>query len=371
MKTPILSIDDNPVNLELIEAALDAEFEVISSDGNDSIVELIEKHHPKIILLDIMLEGKSGFDVCKQIRQSDLDPNIVVIFVSSLTTPEDKITAYKVGGDDYVCKPVQIAELRQKLRTVEKRMKALESLSEQIQYATQSAFASMRQASELGQLVNFLEQALEAQSMSDLFALIANYSESLGVEVSCLLRTEFESQKFPVNGISTLESEVLDLGRNADRIMEFGRKILFNSSYATIVAKGLHAYDEEKLGRFKDNFAVLLKIIDSRLSYIENLQFRQNERRRALDLLKKNLAIGFSTIKTEIVEQDNQVQKILTEFAESLSKRIMMLGLDEEQEVEIRATMEELKDSLTDCMDSSVVIDRELEKISVKLNEIN
>ena len=154
IKTKILSIDDNNQNLTLIEQVLNDDFDIVSSDGNSPIIELILKEQPQIILLDINLEGKSGYDLCKELRCSNVDEDIIVIFVSALSTVDDKLVAYANGGDDYISKPVDIVELCHKLKRVEKRLKEANSLKVRATRASNMAFISMKAKLKFRGLIN-------------------------------------------------------------------------------------------------------------------------------------------------------------------------------------------------------------------------
>ena len=108
----ILVVDDEPQNVELMEAILqDAEYEVFSAFGGEEAMALAHEKRPDLIILDLMMPGLSGFEVCARIKMDPQTGGIPVLFVTALNQMADKERALAVGGDDFVTKPVQYAEL--------------------------------------------------------------------------------------------------------------------------------------------------------------------------------------------------------------------------------------------------------------------
>jgi len=371
VKTKILSVDDNAQNRKVIELALEKQFDVVSSDGNDPFVELVSVEQPKIILLDIMLEGKTGFDLCKSLRDSDENSDIVVIFVSALHSIEDKLKAYAMGGDDYICKPVDIFELNEKLKGIEKRISNKEQLSEQCKQASNVAFTLMKNASELGLLISFFTDSLHISSTDELYQKIVGFFEQFDIKFSLEFRLDNKHIHFPLNINSTLESEILELGRSAPRIVTFGNNILFNSPWCSILVKHLPVDDDDFVGRVRDHFAILLSIVDSRLMYIDSENKRKNERENALTSLSTALAKNFGEIKQSILTQENDLLKLLSELTMNMDQKTLALGLSEEQEVELTALFEETKEQFLEVIGTSVMVDNKLRDITQLLSNIH
>lgn len=370
-KTRVLSIDDNLQNRRVIELALQEHFDVISSDGNSPFVELVSDTQPKIILLDIMLEGKTGFDLCSELRDSMDCPDTYVVFVSALTSVSDKLIAYASGGDDYICKPVNIEELQKKLKAIEKRISDKEQIVAQCTNASNIAFTSMKQASELGMLISFFNDSLEISTEEQLYTMIADFFNQFDVSFSLEFRLENETTQYPLNTLAPLELEILELGRSGQRIINFGNNILFNSKWCSILIKHISMDDEAFIGRIRDNFAILLSIIDSRLMLMDSENRRINERKKALESISKALAINFSDIKKSILSQESELLKLLSELTSNLDQKSISMGLTEEQESELTGFFEETKDKFFDAIGSSVAIENSLQNINRLLMKVN
>jgi two-component system cell cycle response regulator len=108
----ILVVDDEPQNLELIEAILQAaDYEVFLASGGEEALALAHEKRPDLIILDLMMAGLSGFEVCARVKMDPQTGGTPVLFVTALNQIADKERALAVGGDDFLTKPVQYAEL--------------------------------------------------------------------------------------------------------------------------------------------------------------------------------------------------------------------------------------------------------------------
>lgn len=114
-KYKIMIVDDEPDILELLEKSLAIEgFQnIIKIDNGLSAVDSCRKLQPDMMILDVMLPGIDGYEVCKQIREFSHCP---VLFLSSKNDELDKILGLAVGGDDYVTKPFSPKEVAYRVK---------------------------------------------------------------------------------------------------------------------------------------------------------------------------------------------------------------------------------------------------------------
>lgn len=108
----ILIVDDTPNNLRLLSKTLMNEGYQVRCAINGAMALLtIKTKIPDLILLDINMPDIDGFEVCQQLKESELTQDIPVIFISALDSISDKVKAFEVGGVDYICKPFKIPEV--------------------------------------------------------------------------------------------------------------------------------------------------------------------------------------------------------------------------------------------------------------------
>ena len=103
---------------------------VLESESGEIALEMVEKYNPEVIILDIMLPGIDGFEVCKKIRQSK--PEVIIIMLTARGQDLDKITGLELGADDYMVKPFNPLELVARIKTILRRAGNIKNNNEQI-----------------------------------------------------------------------------------------------------------------------------------------------------------------------------------------------------------------------------------------------
>nr|WP_246861056.1 response regulator transcription factor [Bacillus sp. REN3] len=117
----VLVVEDDPKIRTLVKIYLTNEgYEVIEADNGIDAQELIEKYDPCILVLDLMLPGKSGEEVCSWLR-NDLESMMPVIMLTAKASEKSRIEGFKLGADDYVVKPFSPAELMVRIEAVLRR----------------------------------------------------------------------------------------------------------------------------------------------------------------------------------------------------------------------------------------------------------
>src|SRR4051812_9608463 len=120
MKTKILIVEDDPHILLGLEEVLKSEgFDVASCNRGDHALDCIAKNKPALILLDVMLPGLSGYDICKQLRSRKLVTPILMLTAKGQEI--DKVVGLDLGADDYVTKPFGVRELLARIQALLRR----------------------------------------------------------------------------------------------------------------------------------------------------------------------------------------------------------------------------------------------------------
>lgn len=118
-KTKILLVDDDPNISQLIQLYLVKEgFEVASASRGDEAVKMFKSDPPSLMLLDVMLPGMDGWQVCREIRKVS---NIPIIMLTAKDETFDKVLGLELGADDYIVKPFETKELVARIKAVLRR----------------------------------------------------------------------------------------------------------------------------------------------------------------------------------------------------------------------------------------------------------
>jgi two-component system sensor kinase FixL len=114
----VLLVDDNPTNLEVLYQTLDGHgYRLLAARGGEAALGIIDDTSPTLILLDIMMPGMDGFQVCERLKARPETADIAVIFLSALGDTDTKVKGFELGAVDYISKPFQAAEIVARVAT--------------------------------------------------------------------------------------------------------------------------------------------------------------------------------------------------------------------------------------------------------------
>lgn len=115
----VLVVDDRELNLELISDYLTGvECDVITAMDGNSALALVERRAPDLILLDVMMPGLDGFEVCRRLKSDPRHRLLPVCLITALSQSSDRLTGLDAGADDFIVKPVDRVELVARVRSL-------------------------------------------------------------------------------------------------------------------------------------------------------------------------------------------------------------------------------------------------------------
>ncbi|MDD5370280.1 MAG: response regulator [Anaerolineaceae bacterium] len=137
----ILVVDDTPVNLGVVVNYLESYgFDIRIARSGKTALKRVKYSQPDIILLDILMPGMDGFETCRQLKSQEATKDIPVIFMTSLTSIEDKVKGFSAGAVDYVTKPLNQEEVLARVKThlhLQDLTLSLQEKNEQLQLSNQ------------------------------------------------------------------------------------------------------------------------------------------------------------------------------------------------------------------------------------------
>jgi len=113
----VLIVDDTEENVDILVEALGDDYELSVAMDGKSVLEYIKFNTPDIILLDIMMPGISGYEVCSQLKANPVTEEIPIIFLSAMTDIESKKRGFELGAVDYITKPFNVYEVQARVNT--------------------------------------------------------------------------------------------------------------------------------------------------------------------------------------------------------------------------------------------------------------
>ncbi len=127
MSARVLVVDDILPNVKLLEAKLSCEYyDVITATSGQEALEKVENENPDIVLLDVMMPGMDGFEVCTRIKSNIETAHIPVVMVTALTDVQDKVRGLEAGADDFLSKPINDTALMARVRSLARLKMAMD-----------------------------------------------------------------------------------------------------------------------------------------------------------------------------------------------------------------------------------------------------
>ncbi len=116
-KPKLLLVDDQPINIQVMHQIFGGDYQVFMATNGPQAVALCQSNPPDLVLLDIVMPGMDGFEVCSLLKASDLTCNIPVIFVTAHTDAAQETHGLSLGAVDFIAKPVNPAVVRARVKT--------------------------------------------------------------------------------------------------------------------------------------------------------------------------------------------------------------------------------------------------------------
>lgn len=173
MSARVLVVDDILPNVKLLEAKLTSEYyDVLTATSGKEALEKAESEKPDIILLDVMMPGMDGFEVCTRIKENPAMAHIPIVMVTALTDVQDKVRGLESGADDFLSKPINDIALMSRVRSLVRLKMALdewrirENTANQLGVVDQSSNV-MAQSVEKAAILLIEDKSFEAEKISD------------------------------------------------------------------------------------------------------------------------------------------------------------------------------------------------------------
>lgn len=113
----ILIVDDEPANLRVLRSVLQSHYRLAFARDGEEALQVAMKERPALMLLDVMMPGMSGYEVCRRMQEDESLAGVPVIFITALNEAEDEARAFEAGGVDFITKPISPPVVRARVRT--------------------------------------------------------------------------------------------------------------------------------------------------------------------------------------------------------------------------------------------------------------
>lgn len=369
-RTTIFLVDDSASARQLLQLSLENDFEIESFETGSSCLKRLEECVPHVFLLDVELPDTDGYELCRLIRSRAGMEHVPVIFVSAQSDLESCLKGYDAGGSDYVSKPFQVAELRQKI-DVQRRMalKHAEASEAHQNLADARRFTSLLCANldEYAVLLNFMRELNACATRPDAARSVLSVMRSFQLEAVVQLRFDGSDLNLNSEGEARpVEVAVVNQMRGMGRLVQFQKRCVCNYDVVTILIHNMPIDDPDKCGRLRDHIAIVGEALDAK---IHTMQTQKSLDRTQWGVRQVAQSLHAALRKFSDRYQHAQAEgTLLTQsIYDELTRTFAHLGLSDEQEDEIQQTVRRRIDQLLDLYDLGGDLKATLKKLTDKM----
>lgn len=363
----VFVVDDDAIILDVLRATLAAECELHTFASAEACLSALADVKPDLFLLDVSMPVMDGYALCRQLKDDWDTQDIPVVFISASDNNETRMLCYEAGGDDFIQKPFDPAELLSKLGVAGRILAEKKALREQAGYAQRTAMAAMVSMGELGVVLQFLSKSFACNTLDELAAALLDAMQQYDLQAAVQMRIGDEVLTLSHNGRNvTLEVSVLNHVRESGRIFQFKSRCVFNYGQVTLLVKNMPLEDAERCGRIRDNGALLAEGADARLRAIET-EMLAARRRAGIESALPRLYSTLDGVQANYRRNCFELTQVMIDFQEQLAKAFISLGLMERQEEQLSSMANDFVTRLVGTQDASLEIVGHLEALAEDL----
>ncbi|TQV73995.1 response regulator [Aliikangiella marina] len=368
-KKSILIVDDSPSEIRIIMEVLKSDYAVVATTNGEEALTKIEENKPDLVLLDVNMEPMDGYEVCEKIRETDEE--LPVIFISSNNSTEEILKGFQVGGFDYLVKPIDPVILPKKIITLLEQRDKHESVVEEKQLTSQMAMDALRNAGELGTIIDFMKKAVTINTSNELANLLLEATDSMQLNCTILIENSLSSVSVSkAQSVNPLETELMQRARNAnDRLLDCGRRVFAHFESVVILVKNMPD-DASLRGRLLDHILIMAECAHGLNMKCEQEAIAVDQRTTRI---RESLREALGTIK-EI--QDFQTthkessQSIMDKLLIDVEEQFFTMGLTEEQENMLMDLLTARSKESLEHFEKGLEVDEQMRNIAKNLSQI-
>lgn len=327
----ICIVEPDEIERDLLFGILEEDYKVETySDGMDMLATLTPEQ-PTLVILETLLPGPTGYEVCQMIYDEYSNCVTRVIFLSAKTSVEERIKGMEAGADDYINKPYDIPEISAKVRSAIDILNSKVGMKQQLDYASLTAFQAMSAQSEMGIIMRGVQGVIEAHSFEELCDAV--FSCLAAFEIKSTLYYEVSHEPVfiasPGRATTSMEQEIIIVVRKSQRIWTKGHRCVFTFGDTSLLVLNMPE-DQEKAGRLRDSLCFLMEAFDVKTDAINKQQALVDAENWQHSV--RDITTLLSKASYDLQDSVSVSTSTICNMMQDLEMLLPSLGLEEDQE---------------------------------------
>mgnify|MGYP001263513377 CR=1 FL=1 len=366
----VFVVDDDATSRLLLAGLLEDDCAVEVFPSGATCLDRVRSVRPDMFLLDVKMPAMDGHELCRRLKAGSETQAIPVTFVSARDSIEERLAAYEAGGDDYIVKPFEPQELRNKVRVAERIIEEKRLLGERAGFAQRTALSAMAGMSELGVVIHFLSHSFTCAGLRQIGNALLDALQHYDLQGAVQLRLGGEILSLGTGGPNLpLEASILKHVSTAGRVFQFKSRCVFNYGRITLMVHNMPESASERAGRLRDNISILAEGADARLQAIE-LERQNSCREQGVLRALPKVHGALEAVQANYRRNCFQLTQLMIGYEEALAKSFVSLGLTEAQEEFLTGMARDYMQKMVAAQDQSLGIVRSLEGVARTLEEL-
>lgn len=369
-KRRVFIVDDDVILLEILDNALPEDFDRELFTSGEACLARVAELRPDIIILDLTLPGIDGYEVCRRLKEDFETQDIPILFVSAQDNIETQLLCYEAGGNDFILKPFDPAQLVHKLRVAGRILAEKQALNEQAGYAQRTAMSAIVSMGELGVVLQFLSKSFACKTVEELALAAIEAMRQYDLNAAVQIRLGKNSLSLSQNGRNVpLEVSVLNHVCHSGRIFQLKTHCVFNYGHVTLMVNNMPVEDPDRCGRIRDNGALLAEGADARMKAIEAETLAQG-RRAGIEAAIPHVHDTLDAVQASYRRNSLEMTQVMIEFQEELVKSYIHLGLSQGQEEFMTSMTSEFMQRMVGAQDESLATVAQLKGLALLMENL-
>jgi len=361
--TRILCVDDDEIIQDVILTLLSDDYEMLAVDSGSECLRVVGEFRPDIILMDVQMPGPDGYETCTRLKAAEETREIPVIFVSALSSAEERLAGYNAGGDDYITKPFDDNELRHKVRRTLDNVRRMESLK-------QGRRQALTANTELALISRFMHKTLSCHTADELAVRVLDVLGGFGLDGSVQFCIDRQPRYWSTHGnIGPLEQAALDYILEHGKLNAADFRYMASAGNVAVLISNMPVEDAARHARLESNLKLMSESADARLSFLAT-ERQLDVQGEVLREVERKMRVALAGIDESYSAHREQGRDILSALAQQIEASFYVLAISDEQETQLKQIVEQAEQQIAELFAQGLRHDSEFGEIMVEIRRM-